>query len=99
MKNIIKTYLLVSLVALGLFSCQDSDNIIDGVLDDFTNGAVLRGITSTMVNDIILDVSPAMFYLDIEEQDNQDGALLESVDVYVTLILLEIQVLQILLKY
>jgi hypothetical protein len=37
-----------------------------------------------MVNDIILDVSPAMFYLDIEEQDNQDGALLESVDVYVT---------------
>ena len=84
MKNIFKTYLVLSLVGLAIFSCTESDNIIDGVLDDFTNGAVLRGDNDTAILSMILDIEPAQFFLDIEEQDNQDGALLESVDVYVT---------------
>ena len=84
MKNIFRTYLVLALIGLVIYSCTESDNTIDGLFDDITNGAVLRGDNDTLINEIILDVEPALFYLDIEEQDNQDGGLLESVDVYVT---------------
>jgi len=81
MKNIKKAYSLFVLLALGLFSCQESDNIIDGVLDDFTNGAVLRTISET--NTTLTVGTGTVYSLVVEEQDKEEGALLESVDVYV----------------
>ena len=81
MKNIFKTYLLLSLVGLVIYSCTESDNTIDGVLDDVTNGAVLRTISESG-NDITVGVG-SVYTLEVEEQDVQEGALLESVDVFV----------------
>lgn len=81
MKNIFKTYLLLSLVGFVIYSCTESDNTIDGVLDDVTNGAVLRTISESG-NDITVGVG-SVYTLEVEEQDVQEGALLESVDVFV----------------
>lgn len=84
MKNKLKICFTALLTAFMIYSCSEADKVVDDVFDGVTAGAVLRGDNATLVNTIVLDVTPALFYLDIEEQDNQDGALLESVDVYVT---------------
>jgi len=78
--NILKFLLL----ALLIHSCSDSDKVIDGVFDDVESGAVLRTIS---VNNATLNSSEpdSEFSVTIEEQDAQDGSLLESVDVHVTM--------------
>ena len=65
------------------FSCQDSDNTIDDVLD-YETGAILRTIS---VDSQLLNASDAnsLFSVTIEEQDEQDGALLQEVRVLVEL--------------
>ena len=81
MKNIFKT--LICSLLLVSFSCQDSENTIDDVLD-YETGAVLRTIS---VENAVLNASDpsSAFVVTVEEQDEQDGALLESVNVYVEL--------------
>lgn len=76
---------IVTIASFALLnSCSSDDRVIDSVLSGVTNGAVLRGDNDTLENTMILDIEPARFFVELEEQDNQDGALLESVDVYVT---------------
>jgi len=65
-----------------LFSCTEEDNVVDQVFDGVSNGAVLRG--TIIENEIPVGVEDAKFVLDIEEQDIEDGALLSSVDVYIS---------------
>jgi len=81
MKNIFKT--LICSLLLVSFSCQDSENTIDNVLD-YETGAILRTIS---VENAVLNASDpsSAFVVTVEEQDEQDGALLESVNVYVEL--------------
>jgi len=81
MKKTIKIYLSSVFMMALLFSCQESDNIIDGVLDDFTTGAVLRTV-QVINSDMPLGDDSTSFTIEIEEQDNQEGALLSEVDVY-----------------
>jgi len=83
MKNIFKIFIAVFTAALIFNSCSTDDKVIDEVLDGVENGAVLRGDDDTLINDLVLDL-PSMFYVDLQEQDVEDGALLESMDVYVT---------------
>ena len=82
----IKTnYILSILSVLLIFSCSsDSDKVIDGVLDGVAAGAVLRTLN---VNNAILNSSEpeSEFSVTIEEQDEQDGGLFESVGVYVSI--------------
>ena len=83
MKNIIKYFLSIVLL-VSYSSCEDSNNVIDQVMDNTETGAVLRTIEviSATLNSSIPSTA---FSVEIEEQDEQDGALLESVDVYVTI--------------
>lgn len=84
MKKVIKL-IPVYLLVLALFgACSEGDNTIDTVLNDFETGAILRTLK---VNNAILNSSlpDSEFSVDIEEQDEQDGALLESVDVFVSI--------------
>lgn len=84
MKNLNKL-IPVYLLALAFFTgCTEGDNSIDTVLNDFETGAILRTLR---VNNAILNSSlpDSEFSVDIEEQDEQDGALLESVDVFVSI--------------
>lgn len=84
MKNLLKFAALGAVLVMGTTSCeQDSNNTIDQVFDGVTSGAVLRTIAITS-NELPLGSTDAVFSVEIEEQDNQGGALLESVDAYLT---------------
>jgi hypothetical protein len=78
-KNI---YLLSFLLVI--ISCTESDNTIDYVLENFTNGAVLRTITSEGEFNFYAPDS-SIFKATIEEHDTEDGALMQNVEIYVSL--------------
>ena len=82
MKNLFK-FLLAFFVAFSFNSCKESNNAIDVVLDN-EFGAALRTLA---VNNSVLNSSDdsSTFSVDVEEQDEQGGGLLQSVDVYVSL--------------
>lgn len=77
-------YFLPILSLFFIFSCSTDDKVIDQVLDGVTNGAVLRTLS---VNNAILNSSDPSteFSVTVEEQDEQDGDLLESVDIFVSI--------------
>ncbi len=82
MKNIIKFILSLFLV-VSFNSCKDSNNTIDEVFQ-FENGAVLR--TLEVLSNTLNSSEPSSFWgVDVEEQDIEDGALLKSVGVYVSI--------------
>ena len=78
MRNIFK-FLFASLFVV-TFSCVDSENTIDTVLD-YETGAILRTIS---VNNAVLNSSDpnSTFSVTVEEQDEADGALFAQVNVY-----------------
>ena len=78
MRNIFK-FLFASLFVV-TFSCVDSENTIDTVLD-YETGAILRTIS---VNNAVMNSSDPMstFSVTVEEQDEADGALFQQVNVY-----------------
>ena len=80
MKNYIKTILLTFIIGF-VSSCEDPDNPIYTVLEDYTSGAILRTIELESGEFNSYDLN-SFFAATIEEQDEQDGALLQSVDVY-----------------
>ncbi len=80
MKNI--KIILASLSFLLTFNaCQESDNPIDQVLDGKTSGAILRTI-SVNNNTLNSSIPESFFSVTVEEQDEEDGALFQSVSVY-----------------
>ena len=77
MKNIFKL-LFASLFVVN-FSCHDSENVIDGVLD-YETGAILR--TISIDNSVLNSSEPdSAFMATVEEQDEADGALLSEIRV------------------
>lgn len=82
MKNIIRLALLVAVV-FSFNSCSTDDRVIDGVFDNVSNGAVLR-TTAIFSNELPIGDASAQFSIEIEEQDAEEGALLESVDVLIS---------------
>lgn len=83
MKNTIKLFSYLFLTALLVSSCQESDNVIDQVIDGQTTGGVLRNIS---VNSSVLNSSEpdSFFSVTVEEQDEQFGGLFKSISVYGT---------------
>lgn len=82
MKNYIK-HILFLLISVGLFqSCDDGDKTVDYVFDNITRGATLRtmNIINGTVN--IFDVDNSVFEVELEYRDHEEGALLDSYDVY-----------------
>ena len=68
---------------IGLVSCEpDGDTVFDQVRDATTFGGVLRTVQVVSGNFNAFDPS-SEFSVIVEEQDEQNGDLLESVDVYV----------------
>lgn len=88
MKKQIKYYFSLLLAgSVTLFSaCEDSDKVIDQVVDGTTRGSILRTIEITQ-NEIEYDVVTSSllsggFSATVEVQDQEDGDLLQSLDVY-----------------
>ena len=77
MKNIFK--LLFASMFIVNFSCHDSQNVIDEVLD-YETGAILRTIS---VDNAVLNSSDpnSAFIATVEEQDELDGGLLSEIRV------------------
>lgn len=76
MKNL-KIYMLLGIAVL-LTSCSEDDKVTVLVQDSVSTGAILRTITST--GDFDLFRTAEMVDITLEEQDKEDGALLERVE-------------------
>jgi hypothetical protein len=85
MKNILFRLFLLS--GLVLFTrCEEPDNAIYTVLEDYTNGAVLRTLSDPApVLQFNRSEPDQAFFVKLEQQDEQNGDLLERVDVYAKL--------------
>jgi hypothetical protein len=80
MKKIISLFSLI----LVMVSCSKSDNIVDTVLDTYTNGAVLRGWNPAGGYNFFAP-STSIFSVSVEAHDRQDGGLMQQVEVFVDL--------------
>lgn len=80
MKNKVLKISVVGLLSF-FIGCSDSDNSIDGILDETTSGAVLRTI-ELVSNEIALGADDAAFTVILEAQDRLNGGLMEKVEVY-----------------
>ncbi|WP_299215188.1 hypothetical protein [uncultured Dokdonia sp.] len=82
MKNLYK-YVFMGILALGLGSCDDDEeNVTVVVQDTVETGAVLRTI-QIISNELPIGLD-AGFAVELEEQDEFGGDLLQSVDVFAT---------------
>ena len=70
-------------LALIIFACEEPDNTINGVLDDYQTGAVLRTIASSGEYNYNAPDS-SVFTATIEEHDDENGALMQDVEIYVS---------------
>ena len=80
MKKIITLFSLL----LVTVSCQEPDTTINDVLDNYVTGAVLRGWNPTGDYNFFAP-STSIFTVEIEEHDEQNGALMQDVQVYLAL--------------
>lgn len=81
MKYIFKNLAILSVVLI-TFSCdKNPDNVIYDLDPDAEHGAILRTIS---IDNFLLNSSDdnSAFEVTLEEQDAEDGALMESMDVY-----------------
>lgn len=83
MKNIFKIF-LSTLLVFSFNSCEDSDAVVDQVVADTQAGAVLRTI-DVLSNTLNRSIPSTTFSVEVEEQDEESGALFESVDIFVSI--------------
>jgi hypothetical protein len=68
--------------ALLFSACQEGDNPIDFINDNETRGAILRTVSLTS-NELPIGVENSQFSGTFEVQDQEDGTLVDFVEVYV----------------
>lgn len=74
----------MALLMIGLIGCEDGNEIFDQIQSNVVRGAVLRTVSyPDSAQEIPIGNSDYMFEVTIEEQDQQGGDLLASVDVFV----------------
>ncbi|WP_271782906.1 hypothetical protein [Aquimarina algiphila] len=85
MKRIIKYLNILFLTGL-ILGCGSDDKTVDVILDSVTSGGVLRTIdidNNLIYNDLLLEFDEGANYtLTLEEQDNQNGELLDQIEIY-----------------
>ncbi|PRX53692.1 hypothetical protein [Flagellimonas meridianipacifica] len=78
---------VLSLALATLFACESDDKIVDTILEEVGTGAIIRTIdedNDLVYNDITTSFDAGSVYtLVLEEQDEEEGALLESVEIFV----------------
>ena len=88
MKSVIRKYIgkIFALLLVIFTSCEDGNEVFDQIVADEQRGAVLRTV-STLESEALYDVASSTiigggFSVILEEQDQQNGDLLSSVDVF-----------------
>ena len=66
-------------------SCESDDKVIDEVFADLSRGAVLRTV-NLIQNELPIGDTEGFFSVELEEQDDEGGALLSSVEAFATFI-------------
>lgn len=84
MKKYIKNLSALSALML-IFACSSDDKSIDEVFDSVERGAILRTVSLNSGSYNAFD-DTSEFSVTLEEQDAQNGGLLDTVDVYVTFV-------------
>lgn len=79
MKNIFLKSTFFSL-ALLLFSCSDTEKLIDQVFDNTTTGGILRTLEAS--TDLPIGLADSRVELLLEVQDDEDGDLSDFIEVY-----------------
>lgn len=78
---------VLGLALATLFACETDDKIVDEILAEVGTGAVIRTIdedNDLVYNDVTTSFDAGSAYtLVLEEQDEEEGALLESVEIFV----------------
>lgn len=74
---------IIGVVSLLFTSCQEPDNLINDVLDNYKTGAVLRTI-STSGEFNYYAISTSAFTATIEAHDVEDGGLMQDVQIFVS---------------
>lgn len=64
-------------------SCGDSNNVIDEVFENTTSGIVLRTV-NIISNELPIGQDGSGFAVQLEMQDEEDGALVEDLDVFIS---------------
>lgn len=85
MKNINFKYglLLVGMVGLLFTACEESDKIVDDIVASEARGAVLRTV-NLISDEIPIGQGDANFAVELEIQDQENGNLVQSVEVWVS---------------
>ncbi len=83
MKKYINKLFVIALSFSVLLGCKEPENALYDVFDGLSHGAALRGLAVTS-SSYDINKLDSKFELIAEVQDEQDGALLSKVDVYVT---------------
>ncbi|MCR9227093.1 MAG: hypothetical protein NXH90_06730 [Flavobacteriaceae bacterium] len=84
MKIIYRSLLAIvfALVGFAFNACEDGDKVVDEVFANTTSGIVLRTVNIES-DELPIGDSDGFFAVEVEMQDEEDGALVESLDVYV----------------
>lgn len=83
MKINYKVFTALALTSLMFTSCDEGDAVVDKVVADTTRGAILRTIEVTS-DELPIGVDTGEFSVDLEIQSEEDGTLVDALDVYVS---------------
>ena len=81
MKINYKIFTVLALTSLMFTSCDEGDAVVDGVTDGTERGAVLRTV-NLISNELPIGKEGALFSVDLEVQDSENGGLVDNVEVY-----------------
>ena len=85
MKNIFKIF-LSTLLVFSFNSCEDANTVVDQVVAGTQAGAILRTLQDPSNSNVLNSSEPTSYWSQmIEEQDSENGGLLESVDIFVSI--------------
>jgi len=83
-KNNYLTALVAGLIVL-FSSCEEGNNVFDQIVAAEQRGAVLRTINVTS-NELPIGVADGFFGVDLEVQDQENGALSQSIEVFASFV-------------
>lgn len=81
MKIKYKFFTALALTALIFSSCDEGDAVVDDVTANTSRGAILRTV-NLISNELPIGKADANFSVDLEVQSEQNGELIESIEVY-----------------
>ncbi len=81
MKIRYRIFTVLALTSLMFTACDDGDAVVDDVTDNVTRGAILRTV-NLISNELPIGKSDANFSVELEVQDAENGALSQSIEVY-----------------